>query len=63
MLFTDGNRIDLTLIPLSEAEKYSKEDKLLLVLMDKDNCLPEVPSPTDVDYWVKRPSTAFFPIC
>ncbi|MBA4534572.1 aminoglycoside 6-adenylyltransferase [Brevibacillus halotolerans] len=63
MLFTDGNRIDLTLIPLSEAQKYSKEDKLLLVLMDKENCLPKVPSPTDVDYWVKRPSAAFFADC
>lgn len=63
MLFTDGNRIDLTLIPLSEAQKYSKEDKLLLVLMDKDNRLPKVPSPTDIDYWVKRPSAAFFADC
>ncbi|GIP32518.1 aminoglycoside 6-adenylyltransferase [Paenibacillus sp. J2TS4] len=63
MLFTDGNRIDLTLIPLDEKDDYCKEDKLLLVLLDKDNCLPEVPAPTDEDYWVKRPSAAFFADC
>lgn len=63
MLFTDGNRIDLTLIPLDEKDEYCKEDKLLRVLLDKDLCLPEVPAPTDIDYWVKRPSAAFFADC
>lgn len=63
MLFTDGNRIDLTLIPLDEKDEYCKEDKLLLVLLDKDNCLPDIPAPTDEDYWVKRPSAEFFADC
>ncbi|MED1789132.1 aminoglycoside 6-adenylyltransferase [Brevibacillus laterosporus] len=63
MLFTDGNRIDLTLIPIHEAEEYCKEDKLLIILMDKDNALPEIPPPTDVDYWAKRPSAEFFADC
>lgn len=63
MQFTDGNRIDLTLIPLDEKDDYCKEDKLLIVLLDKDNCLPEISAPTDEDYWVKRPSAAFFADC
>ncbi|CAM5790250.1 MULTISPECIES: aminoglycoside 6-adenylyltransferase [Brevibacillus] len=63
MLFTDGNRIDLTLIPLDEKDEYCKEDKLMMVLMDKDNCFPKVLPPTDEDYWVKRPSAAYFYDC
>ncbi|GED27718.1 aminoglycoside 6-adenylyltransferase [Brevibacillus agri] len=63
MLFTDGNRIDLTLIPLDEKDEYCREDKLLRVLLDKDQCLPEVPPSTDEDYWVKRPSAEYFRDC
>lgn len=63
MLFTDGNRIDMTLIPLEEKEAYCQEDKLLKVLLDKDGTFPIVPSPTDADYWVKRPSAAFYADC
>jgi len=62
MLFTDGNRIDLTLVPLEEKESYRESDKLLQVLLDKDNCL-DLPPATDVDYWVKRPSAEFFADC
>lgn len=63
MLFTDGNRIDLTLVPIGEKEIYCKEDKLTVILMDKDNCLPEVASPTDEDYWTQCPSATFFADC
>ncbi|TDF94763.1 aminoglycoside 6-adenylyltransferase [Paenibacillus piri] len=63
MLFTDGNRIDLTLVPLDGYEAYSKEDKLMMVLLDKDGIFPGVPAPTDKDYWVKRPSAEFFADC
>lgn len=63
MQFMDGNRIDLTLIPVDKKDDYLKEDKLTIVLMDKDACLPEVHLPTDEDYWVKSPSPAFFADC
>ncbi|WP_026564217.1 aminoglycoside 6-adenylyltransferase [Bacillus sp. UNC41MFS5] len=63
MQFTDGNRIDLTLIPLIEKDKYCIEDKLTIILMDKDDCLPAIPPPTDKDYWVKRPSAEFYADC
>ncbi|MFB7813495.1 aminoglycoside 6-adenylyltransferase [Paenibacillus chitinolyticus] len=63
MLFTDGNRIDLTLIPLKEKEMYSREDKLTVILLDKDNDLPALPPPTDEDYWVQRPDAQRFADC
>ena len=62
MLFTDGNRIDMTLIPIEEKEKYCKEDKLIRILMDKDQTFPKIPAPSDEDFWVQRPSAAFLRI-
>ncbi|WP_248930625.1 aminoglycoside 6-adenylyltransferase [Paenibacillus hamazuiensis] len=63
MLFSDGNRIDLTLCPIAKKENWNGGDKLSIVLMDKDQILPNLPAPTDQDYWVKRPSSAFFADC
>lgn len=63
MLFTDGNRIDLTLCPIENIDKWSQGDKLAEVLLDKDNMLPAFPPATDKDYWVKKPSSAFFSDC
>ena len=63
MIFTDGNKADLTLIPLDEAEEYRKEDKLMQVLLDKDGVFPDVPPSSDEDHWVKRPSAEFFADC
>jgi len=60
MLFTDGNRIDLKLIPLDELNLYLSSDKLLTVLLDKDGRVPTPPIPTDRDYHVKRPTPEFF---
>ena len=37
MLFTDGNRIDLTLTPVNLAEKYLKSNEARKILLDKDN--------------------------
>lgn len=63
MLFTDGNRIDLH-IQTREVmiEGYTK-DKLTIPLLDKDNMLPKIPSPTDMDYWVKKPTEPLFMSC
>lgn len=63
MLFADGNRIDLTLCPIEKREKWNNGDKLSIVLLDKDQVLPNLPAPTDQDYWVKRPSAAFYADC
>ncbi|MGN7454926.1 aminoglycoside 6-adenylyltransferase [Paenibacillus pasadenensis] len=63
ILFEDGNKLDLTLIPMEEASAYAAEDKLLKVLLDKDGLLPEVPPSTDEDYRVSAPSEAYFHDC
>ena len=56
MLFTDGNRIDLMLVPVEEKDSYCKEDRLLAVLLDKDNILPLLSEVSDQDYWVRKPT-------
>ena len=55
MLFKDGNRIDLGIEIKEETIKNFKEDKLTIILLDKDNILPIISSPTDEDYYVKKP--------
>lgn len=63
MLFEDGNRIDLMLIPIEEKEMYCSEDRLTVILLDKDGIMPKLSEPTDKDYWVKKPSAEFFADC
>jgi len=63
MLFKDGIKIDLTLIPLEELELYLASDKLMKILMDKDGRIPVPPVPTDQDYWLKKPSPRAFDDC
>lgn len=63
MLFVDGNRIDLILVPWEERDKYCADDSLTVILLDKDGALPALPPPTDNKYWVKRPSAAEFADC
>lgn len=63
MLFEDGNRIDMVLVPLEEKEVYCREDKLTVILLDKDNNLPAIPPPTDEDYWVQRPDAQRYADC
>lgn len=56
MQFKDGNRIDLHVESIAHAKENILNDKLCLVLLDKDNLLPEIPKSTDEDYYVKKPS-------
>lgn len=63
MLFEDGNRLDLMLVPIEEKEKYCLEDGLTVILLDKDGNMPKLSEPTDKDYWVKKPSAEFFADC
>lgn len=63
MLFDDGNRIDLTIEIKENAEKNFLEDKLTLILLDKDGMFPEIPPPTDIDYHVKKPAADYFEAC
>lgn len=63
MLFTDGNRIDLTLWPVEKSKEWIQDDKLAKVLLDKDSIFPMLPSPTEQDYWVNKPSQQLFDDC
>ncbi len=63
MQFTDGTRIDLTLFPVEYKEEYFSQDKLTVILLDKDHAFPALAEPTDRDYWVKRPDETCFSDC
>ncbi|MBA9084960.1 aminoglycoside 6-adenylyltransferase [Fontibacillus solani] len=63
MLFTDGNRIDLQLETKESMLEGYVSDKLTAPLLDKDNCLPIIPAPTDIDYHVKEPTKQLYLGC
>ncbi|MEC1668987.1 aminoglycoside 6-adenylyltransferase [Bacillus sp. FSL R5-0560] len=64
ILFEDGNKLDLTLIPISEVEDYfAKNDGLVEVLLDKDNFIKNKVIPNDRQYWIKEPSAREFDDC
>ncbi|AKG33338.1 aminoglycoside 6-adenylyltransferase [Paenibacillus durus] len=63
MLFTDGNRIDLHIETKESMLTRYVSDKLTLPLLDKDNCLPIIPPPTDIDYHVQKPTEPLFMGC
>ena len=62
MLFADGNRIDLTLIPVQKLDLLDN-DSLSISLLDKDGILPLFPPASDKDYVIKPPSALFFFSC
>lgn len=63
MLFEDGHRIDLMLRPLAQVERWIEEDRLAMVLYDKDERIPTLPAPSDCTFWVARPSAKQFRDC
>ncbi|MCY7870723.1 aminoglycoside 6-adenylyltransferase AadK [Bacillus spizizenii] len=64
ILFEDGIKLDLTLIPIREVEDYfAKNDGLVEVLLDKDNFIKIKVIPNDRQYWVKKPSAREFDDC
>lgn len=63
MLFSDGNRIDLSLCTLSEIDNWYHEDPLGKILWDPENLLPKGLVTTDEIYWVKEPSEKAFQEC
>lgn len=60
MQFTDGVRIDLTVQTVSFARENILKDSLCRILLDKDGCLPEVPSSSDMSHRVKKPTEKEF---
>lgn len=60
MQFADGNRLDLHVQRIEFSQKEILHDRLCKILLDKDNCLPPMPSPTDADFFVKPPTQKQF---
>lgn len=64
MLFEDGNRIDLMLVPLQEKEKYIDFCKgLVQLLLDKDDNIDPLPPANDKQYHVQAPTKEFYEDC
>jgi aminoglycoside 6-adenylyltransferase len=59
MLFTDGNRIDLTFASLDKIHEIAK-DEVGRVLLDKDNRFTSVEYDNSKKYFVKKPSKKDF---
>ena len=62
MQFTDGNRIDLTLIPINRIGDM-KTDSLSVLLLDKDDRFPPFPPASEVSYLPQPPSAKAFAEC
>jgi aminoglycoside 6-adenylyltransferase len=63
MLFTDGNRIDLVLIPVDKAGELLGKDSLTVNLLDKDGILPPAGVPDDSSYHIKPPTEKLYSDC
>ncbi|AZN42362.1 aminoglycoside 6-adenylyltransferase [Paenibacillus albus] len=64
MLFEDGTKVDLTLIPLNEIGEYlAGSDGLAQLLLDKDALIKSEVIATDRQYWIQKPSAREFDDC
>ena len=62
MLFEDGNRIDLTLMPMSNID-MANLDKMTVVLLDKENRFSQVERPSDRLFHVQPPTELEYISC
>jgi aminoglycoside 6-adenylyltransferase len=62
MQFTDGNRIDLTLVQVEQVSAL-KEDSLSILLLDKDGRFPPFPPPSEASYFPQPPTALAFGDC
>lgn len=63
ILFADGRRMDLTLVPLEELPLYLQSESLLTIILDKDGLVPKPPVPSDASFCLEKPSVAFYDDC
>lgn len=63
LIFEDGNRIDIGVETLETMKEGSNRNKLFLPLIDKTGCLPQLPPPTDEEFYVRKPTEAQFQGC
>jgi aminoglycoside 6-adenylyltransferase len=60
--FTDGNRIDLTLVPIANTNVL-ENDSLSILLLDKDGLFQPFAAPSDSDYLPRPPTAQAFSDC
>ena len=63
MLFSDGTKIDLTLVPDTDAAEYARQDPLIRVLLDKDGVCADIKEPFDERFWIQKPRPAYVGDC
>lgn len=64
ILFEDGNKLDLTLIPMNEVDDYfANSDGLVEVLLDKDDLIKNEVVANDRQYWIHKPTAREFDDC
>lgn len=64
ILFEDGNKMDLTLIPVDEVDEYfAGGDGLIEVLLDKDNRADHKEPAHDRQHWIEPPTARKFDDC
>jgi len=63
MLFTDGNRIDLTLTPVALAEEYLKTKEPRKILLDKGNIIKSTTTTPESPYQMSKPDLKAFYDC
>lgn len=63
MLFDDGVKIDLTIVPIEELDLYLTSDSLIQVLLDKDQLVINQPLQNEEYHYVTRPSYVEFDDC
>ena len=60
MIFTDGNRIDLTIFPIEHLKTHFKIDSLTIVWLDKDKIFQKIKKSNDKDYHIRKPTEKEF---
>jgi len=62
MQFADGNRIDLTFLPIEQMHELG-QDSLSMLLLDKDGAIAPFAQPSNRDYLPKPPTAPMFADC
>lgn len=63
MQFADGNRIDLTIAAVENWHGYCYDDRLSVVLLDKDGMIPPLPEPNESTHYITPPTAQLFFEC
>ena len=63
MLFEDGTRIDMILVPIEGLDDYLTSDSLTEILLDKTGLISKLPVSSDHDYWIKEPNARILDDC